>query len=110
MDAACIAFFLSYCIVIWLHTDAVAEYARLLRIPIFKKKDYFELKDQGYAGNYISFLAEYYSDYFVIRLLKCPICVSVWMGIFCCLFLGISTSLLVGPLTLFFYLVFNKIL
>lgn len=110
MIIVCVALFLGYCLLIWLNTDAFIEYMNLLHIPFFKKQQYLELKEQGYAGNYISFLSEYYSDFFMVRLLACPICISVWLSIFFCFVFGVVSLLLLGPLTLFFYLVFNKLM
>lgn len=85
------------------------EYAQLFGITFFHIEECAELQKNGYGGNYIDFLFEYYHDSFFVRLASCAVCLSFWLGLLSCLFLGIS-GFLVMPLTLFFYLIFNKLL
>jgi hypothetical protein len=106
-----IAFVAAYFILIWFRTDAVAEYFNLLKIPVlFRLKEYNKLNLEGYGGNYSSFLHEYYKDMFLVRLVSCPVCLSFWCGAFSALWFGSFLHFIVGPLTLFFYAIFNKVL
>ena len=111
MDIVSVAFLLSYCMLIWLHSNAFAEYLKLFKVDVFFKMDeYNKLHSEGYGDNYVTFLKEYYGDYFFVRLVSCPICLSFWLGLVTMPFFGISTGCLAAPLILFFYLVFNKML
>jgi hypothetical protein len=111
MDIPVIAFTLSYIMLIWLRTNALAEYLTLFKLDRFLKVvEYNKLHSEGYDGSYLEFLSAYYSDKFIVRLVKCPVCISVWLGIFSSFFVGIKEALILAPLTLFFYTVFNRIL
>jgi hypothetical protein len=99
----------SYFLLVWLNTDALFEYLDLFKLTIGKKfKEYKQLKHSGYSENYSSFLREYYSDKFIVRLVTCPVCVSFWLGLS---IIGLSCTLqsVCAPaLILFFYLLLNK--
>ncbi len=111
MNVVWVALVASFLLLVWLNTNAFVEYITLLRYRnLFKLEEYEKLRDEGYPDNYISFLREYYKDYFWVRLLSCPICVSTWIGILYSLCFGIYPGFAVAPLTLFFYLVFNRIM
>ena len=106
-----IAFVAAYFILIWLRTDAVAEYFNLLKIPVlYKLKEYNKLSLEGYGGNYSNFLHEYYKDVFIVRLVSCPVCLSFWCGVLSALYFSSLLYFIVGPLALFFYALFNKVL
>lgn len=110
MCIAAVAVYFSFSLVVWLKTNAFVEYMRIFKLAtLFKVSEYLELEKNGYSDNYIDFIAEYYHDNFFARLVICPICLSFWLGVFSTSLLGLS-GLLVSPLTLFFYLIFNKLL
>jgi hypothetical protein len=110
-NVACIALVLSYLLVVWLRTNAFVEYVQLLHMArFFHVSDYLKVQSDGYAGNYIDFLAEYYHDSFFVRLLICPVCLSFWLGLSSIGFIGDLNGVCVAPLVLFFYLLFNKLL
>ena len=62
-----VSLLLGYAILIWLRTDAFAEYAALLGVNWFKLDEYRKLKGDGYDGDYVSFLYEYYQSHFFVR-------------------------------------------
>lgn len=106
-----VAFFLSYLQVVWYRTDALVEYANLLRFSfIFRLSEYNSLKKEGYEGVYTDFLKEYYNDYFIVRLLTCPICFSFWLGAALVPSLSLLEGIFSIPFILFFYLLFNRML
>jgi hypothetical protein len=110
-DSAAVAFVLAYFMVIWLKTNAFIEYMTLFRLEIyFHIGEYNSLHKEGYGGNYVDFLFEYYRDSFLIRLLSCPVCLSFWLGAIAALFVPVVQAGLIASLTLFFYLVFNRLL
>jgi hypothetical protein len=95
---------------VWLRTDAFVEYLQLFKLArFFHIAEYSRLHSEGYGGTYTDFLAEYYSDNFLVRLVVCPVCLSFWLGFFTTPWLGIY-GFIVSPLILFFYLIFNKLL
>lgn len=106
-----VALLLGYCMIVWLRTNAFAEYMILLGMSrFFKISEYEKIRNDGYGGSYIEFLFEYYQSSFFVRLLSCPVCVSFWLGSIAAIIRGSLTDLLIAPLSLFFYTVFNKLL
>lgn len=111
LDIIAIAITLAYFMLIWLRTDAFVEYMNLLRLGSYLHIDeYTKIHRDGYGGNYVDFLFEYYKDSFFVRLFSCPICLSFWLGVIAAIFLPVTQAGLIGPLALFFYLVFNRML
>jgi len=111
IKVAAIALMSSYFILIWLRTNAFAEYLTLFRLDnLFKISEYNRLHKDGYGGNYIDFLIEYYNDSFMVRLTSCRVCLSFWIGIANVLVAGSVDTMIVAPLILFFYLIFNRML
>jgi hypothetical protein len=109
--AASVALLLGYCMLVWLQTNAFVEYMTLLGMDrLFKIREYHTLQRDGYGGNYIEFLLEYYRSNFFVRLLACPVCVSFWLGLIATLVARDIAATLVAPLALLFYLIFNKLL
>lgn len=105
------AFLFGYFIFIWLKTDAFAEYINLFKLNNFPKIDeYNQLHNNGFDGNYIDFLNQYYRNLFIVRLLVCPVCISFWIGIISIVFTLNFYSFITAPLSLLFYLLFNKML
>lgn len=100
---------ISYVLVIWFKTNAFVEYISLFRLSkFFYVEDYNSLVANGYDGSYVEFLKEYYHDYFLVRLATCPICAGFWLSL---PFLLISPqNILIMPLGLFFYTLFNKLI
>jgi hypothetical protein len=69
---------------VWFQTDAVIEWAELLKLKFFKYHEYraFKLTPLSkMVNNYSEFLAYKYSSSFFIRLITCPICLTVWLNI-----------------------------
>lgn len=68
---------------IWFETDAIPEWANVLRFHFMKAREYFEAK-KGAMGNlidgYPTFLVARYNNFWT-RLLECPICFSVWLNV-----------------------------
>jgi hypothetical protein len=120
LDLAVAAFICGYGLLLWLNTNAFFEYVSLLLRPFIRYcrwlRDYDELKDKGYDGTFVNFLTQYGPAKglagFFARLITCPICLSVWLGIFSRLLTTCSSveAALLAALTLLSYLVFNKML
>lgn len=110
LETVAVALVLGYFMLVWLRTDAFAEYLTLFRLSNHLHiKDYNALRKEGYGGNYVSFMVEYYQDSFIVRLVSCPVCLSFWLGLTSTLYKGDLSYILVAPLSLFFYLLFNRL-
>lgn len=100
MSSSIVAFFL----LIWFKTEAYVEYCRLFKLNrISHYKDYDEKKKNDVSLTYHYYLREYHNGFF-IRLITCPICVSVWLAIFNSLLffkIGVVFVTCVGGLILF---------
>ena len=106
-----VALALSYLMLVWLKSNAFVEYLTAFGLgTLFHINEYNELHKQGYGGNYVDFLVEYYDNNFFVRLGACPICLSFWLGIFEMIALESPGAVVSTPLILFFYLLFNKML
>jgi hypothetical protein len=111
LETVVVSVVLSFFLLVWFKTNAFAEYMLLFGFRrFFKMSAYKELHDNGYDGTYLDFLFEYYKNYFVVRLVSCPVCVSFWMGVFVFIFNRNTYDILAAPLILFFYLTYNKLL
>ena len=111
LDVAAVALIFSFLLLIWLRTNAFAEYLTLFRLSrFFHIAEFNELHTNGYGGTYVDFLYEYYKDSFFVRLIACPICLSTWIGVLGIVLLDFFSGFLLAPLVLFFYLVLNKML
>jgi len=109
MDTLSVSLLLGYVILIWLRTNAFAEYTALVRFNWFKLGEYRKLQTNGYTDGYVSFLQEYYHHLFFVRLVSCPVCLSFWFGCISAASFGNIDSLIIAPLSLFFYLHFSKL-
>jgi hypothetical protein len=111
INIASVALGLAFLLVVWLRTNAFVEYMHLFGLSsFFHFSDYLKLQNDGYGGTYVEFLLEYYDDSFFVRLITCPVCLSFWLGLGAALGMSDIAALCVAPLTLFFYLLFNKLL
>ena len=73
-------------------TDALVEWGGFLRLKFLKFSEYSEIKKSALGKSvhtYVDFLIYKYGKYFIIRLLTCPTCFSVWLNI---LALGVFSS------------------
>jgi hypothetical protein len=110
MNTVVTALILGFFLLVWLRTNAFVEYMRLFKLEKWLHvNEYTELERNGYEGNYVDFLVEYYKDKFFVRLLSCPICVSFWLGFINAVMFG-PLHIVVAPLTLFVYLLFDKMI
>lgn len=80
-------------LLIWFRTDAWLEYTKLLHLNFIAfYKDFEEKKKGDEFLTYHLYLRRYH-DCFLVRLMTCPICIAVWLGI-CC---GLSTYFVLFP-------------
>lgn len=68
-------------LLIWFRTDAWLEYTRLFHLNFLSfYKDYDLKYKEDTSLTYLLYLRRDHNCFFV-RLITCPICLSVWMGI-----------------------------
>jgi hypothetical protein len=68
-------------LLIWFRTDAWLEYCRLLRLNALSfYKDYEDKKYNDATLTYLNYLRRDHNCFFV-RLITCPICLTVWLAI-----------------------------
>lgn len=105
-----IIFLIALILVIWFRSDAWLEYTKLLHLNyISKYKEYNEVLKRDSLLEYHTFLRRYYNC-FLIRLITCPVCFSIWLGII----FGILTYLSMIPIYsiggLTIYLLIDKLI
>ena len=77
-------FIISIILIVWHKTEAFYEYCNLLRVNLFKIKDYSSfVKDVPEMGYKEWLMTEH--DCFFVRLITCPICLGIWLNIVFCL-------------------------
>ncbi len=68
-------------LLIWFRTDGWLEYTRLLHLNLLSfYKDFDSKFKEDVSLTYISYLRRYH-DCFFVRLITCPICLGIWLGI-----------------------------
>jgi len=90
-------------LLIWFRTEAWVEYTQFFHLDFLSSyKDYNEKKSKDITLTYLHYLRMYH-DCFFIRLVTCPICLSIWIGIISSLFIGITAvpTVIIGGLLLF---------
>lgn len=70
-------FFCAWCLLVWFDTHAFQEYTELFKLSKLFKLDQY--KEINYPGTYLEFLNEYHAG-FIVRLISCAICSSVWFA------------------------------
>jgi hypothetical protein len=70
---------------IWFDTDAFIKWSTLLKLKFTKYKEYNEIKKTPLsvvAGkSYCDFLLHKYGQHFLILLITCPVCFTVWCNL-----------------------------
>jgi hypothetical protein len=75
-------------LLVWFKTEAVLEYAKLFGLgKIFYEKEYEKFAKTNMFLGYHDFLLKKHNC-FVMRLITCPVCLTVWMSVFFALFFG----------------------
>jgi hypothetical protein len=97
-------------LLIWLRTEAVVEYGRILGLSKFLKiDDYDEKRLSNFELDYILYLRTFH-DSFIIRLITCPICLMCWLTSPAIVLYGLSSYSADVLITLFFYYLLVKVM
>lgn len=68
-------------LLVWFDSEAFVEYAKLAGGGLFFKIDEYEEAQKSRASlDYLGYLTEKYNTFF-IRLISCPLCLSIWVSI-----------------------------
>ncbi len=94
-------------LILWFKTEAFIEYVNLFRMnKLFHTDEYEKESNNNPFFTYHDFLLKRY-DSFIIRLITCPICLTVWMSIFSAYFFGLwyVCPVIIVTLTAYLFLV-----
>jgi len=80
-------FLLSLILFFSFETDFIYEYSNLLKIKLPKIDQYNKIIESGGQSQYLKFLRGIYKDKFLIKLITCPLCISVPLSVLFTLFL-----------------------
>lgn len=89
--------FITLILLIWFKSDALIEWGKFSGLSKFLKTEEFYEKRlvktiEGYQLNYPDFLKEKYNYNFIVKMLSCPLCLSVWLSTIICIFISIIWS------------------
>ena len=88
---------ISLALLIWFRTDAWLEYTKLLHLNFLSfYKDFDEKREKDATLTYSHYLRMYH-DCFLVRLITCPICLAIWLGLAICL---VGVAMVFSPLPL----------
>ena len=80
-------------LLIFFRTDGWLEYCKLFHLDFISfYKEFEEKKKSDISLTYILYLRMYHNS-FLVRLVTCPICLAVWIGIIC----GLVSSIYLIP-------------
>ncbi len=85
-------------LLVWFKSDAVVEWGYLLGLSKFLMVDeFYKMKmEEAYLFiNYPTFLKIKYHN-FIVNMLACPLCMSVWLSLFLCSGLFILSPILMA--------------
>jgi len=100
---------LAFLIFVIKDTDAIIEYYNLFRLKGLQwLDDYNQRNKHGYIESLNIYLSREKGDYFIIKILTCPYCLSTWLGIFTIPWTNFS-FLVVSYLTVLFYFILVQI-
>jgi hypothetical protein len=98
------SFFISWLLFVWFKTDAFVEYAsgisffeRLFRVDVYKKA----LIQTGIS--YPDFLLRTFSQYFLIRLITCPVCLGTFLSVLASCFVSLKFFGVIVMCSLYIY-------
>ena len=107
LEAICLSTAL---LVVWFETDAFVVYLTTFGLgwQTFDLARYKDESEKDPMLDYPSYLLMNYPDSFFIKLLSCPLCIGVWISLFCVVVFGFSLAIApviyVFSLVLFFLL------
>tara|TARA_Y100000593_G_scaffold49908_1_gene94030 strand:+ start:1927 stop:2301 length:375 start_codon:yes stop_codon:yes gene_type:complete len=119
MEYLYIAFLISTLLFLWNHTDFFVEYCNLFGLDeLFKVRSYEQYKEEAATGltggnpdiNYLNYLLIKHDSFFV-RLITCPICLSVWMNIIAGIYIEDFKAFVINLwLSLFLYFIIKLVM
>jgi len=110
MTALIIICTIAVILLVWFRTDAFLEYTRMFRLNFLSDYKGFAAKyHDDVSLTYLAFLRQYH-DCFFIRLITCPVCLTVWLG----LIFGLLSWIVLIPIYIIFglmlYLIIDRLL
>jgi hypothetical protein len=89
---------------IWFNSNAFVEYVNFFNVGFcFHTYEYQEKQKENPQLTYINYL-KIYHDSFYVRLITCPLCLSIWLNLSVCLiFINFSSFFFNAWLSLFLF-------
>ena len=106
VDSFSCSFIFVFILVVWNDTNAIVEYGRLFGLKFCQYKTQEEI-----GIKFVDFLEIKYGDNFLIRLITCPICLTVWLCLAAAIYYENYLVFFVSfYLTMTLYFAFKKLL
>lgn len=105
-------FLITLILLIWFKTDAFITYTKLFKIDkFFYTTEWEEFKNtKDCTVTYLQFLRMKSPNGFWIKLITCPICLSVWLSIAYGIFIGVTAIPIICVCSLFLYFLIIKLM
>ena len=88
MEIFSISCLVAMILLVWNHSEAFIEYSTLFNgNRFFLIDDFREAQKKDPAIDYLSYLQTEH-DTFLVRLITCPLCFSIWLTLIICLIVG----------------------
>ena len=105
-------FLITLILLIWFKTDAFITYTKLFRInKFFYINEWENFKNtKDCTVTYHQFLRIKRPDGFWVKLITCPICLSMWLSVTSSIFIGVIGIPIVCVSSLFLYFLITKLM
>lgn len=101
-----ISCFVALILLVWFHSEAFIEYASFIGAgDFFYAIDFKQEQQKNPLLNWTEYLIKFH-DNFIIRLITCPLCLSVWLTLGFCFF---TENLFYFPICNLLSLIFYKL-
>ena len=85
-------FWINLILFLWFNTDAFISYCIILRIKLFKLKDFEQYKKENPIADYLNFLRIKHPG-FIVNLVTCKPCFCFWIVLIDIIFFGSLVNL-----------------
>ncbi len=98
-------FVITLILIIWFKTDAFVVYCKSFGLgKLFNISEWRDFKNaKDISTTYHQFLLIKHPDGFVVKLITCPICLSVWLSLICSIFIGLLNLPIICIISLAMY-------
>jgi hypothetical protein len=74
----------AYILTVWFTKDTIVDYCQYSKFLrwLFSIDEYLEISKDDPEMRYYKFLAQYKTNKFIGTAISCPVCLSMWLGVF----------------------------